>query len=197
MSITTYAELQAAVADFLNREDLTVIPTFISLAEARLNRDLKHWKMEVRSEATFNQQYEVLPSDWRTAKRVALLNDVALRNEGSEKILKYRSESALTGKPCFYAIVGGQIELYPTPDGDYDGEMVYYANIPALSDSNTSNWLLAYAPDVYLYGTMMHTAPYLGDDDRLTWAALYQSGIDELNEESAAAEYSGSTLVMK
>ena len=43
MAITTYAELKTAIANWLNREDLTsVIPDFISLAEADFNRKLRH-----------------------------------------------------------------------------------------------------------------------------------------------------------
>jgi len=45
MAITTYAELQSAITDFLNRDDLTAVaPTFISMAEANLGRDIRHWR---------------------------------------------------------------------------------------------------------------------------------------------------------
>ena len=47
MSITTYAELKTAIADFLNRDDLSsVVDTFIDLAEARIQREIRHYKME-------------------------------------------------------------------------------------------------------------------------------------------------------
>ena len=50
MAITTYAELQSSIADFLDRDDLTsVIPTFISLAEADMNRQIRHWRQEKRA----------------------------------------------------------------------------------------------------------------------------------------------------
>ena len=49
MAITTYDELKTSVADFLNRDDLTsVIPDFITMAEADLNRNVRHWRMEGR-----------------------------------------------------------------------------------------------------------------------------------------------------
>ena len=52
MPITTYTELKAAIADFLNRDDLSaVVPTFISLAEADIQRRVRHWRMEKRSTA--------------------------------------------------------------------------------------------------------------------------------------------------
>ena len=43
MALTTYTELKASIADFLNRDDLTtVIPDFITLAESQINRDVRH-----------------------------------------------------------------------------------------------------------------------------------------------------------
>ena len=41
-----YSELKSAIADFLNRQDLTsVIPTFIKFTEADINRKLRHRRM--------------------------------------------------------------------------------------------------------------------------------------------------------
>ena len=67
MAITTYAELKTAVADWLNRSDLTaVIPSFIALAESHFNQEerLRNQKSIVRATATFNQEYEALPGDY-------------------------------------------------------------------------------------------------------------------------------------
>ena len=47
MAIGTYAELQTAVANWLDRDDLTDrIPEFIALSEARMNRVLRLSMME-------------------------------------------------------------------------------------------------------------------------------------------------------
>ena len=57
MALTNYSELKSSIADFLNRDDLTsVIPTFISLAEAQFARDLRHYKMENRATGTIDSQ---------------------------------------------------------------------------------------------------------------------------------------------
>ena len=41
MSLDTYSNLQTSIANFLARDDLTTnIPDFISLAEARMSREL-------------------------------------------------------------------------------------------------------------------------------------------------------------
>ena len=70
--------------------------------------------------------------------------------------------------------------------------MLYYGRIPALSDIETSNWLLNDAPDVLLYGALLQSAPYLVDDARVqVWAGLYQSGVEALNIENEKARVSG------
>ena len=102
------------------------------------------------------------------------------------------------GEPRFYAISAGQLEFFPTPDGDYQGSMIYYADIPALSDETPSNWLLAEYPDAYLYGSLIHSAPFLHEDERLTaWAALHESAIELINRESEQAKFGGSGARVK
>jgi hypothetical protein len=83
--------------------------------------------------------------------------------------------------------------VYPTPDTTYTVEMVYYSKIVPLDNINTSNWLLTYFPDAYLYGTLMHSAPYLGEDARMqVWSALYEKAIDGINADSDKAKFGGS-----
>ena len=92
-----------------------------------------------------------------------------------------RAASTANGKPLFYTMIGTEIQVYPVPSGDYTAEMVYYSKIPSLSDSETTNWLLTLAPDIYLYGALMQSAPYLQDDNRLSvWNALYQKKIEDI-----------------
>lgn len=196
----TYTTLQTQIASFLNRDDLTAqIPTFILLAEAEMNRDIRHWKMEKRAEATFNERYEPLPSDWIEAKRVSINGDRQLDLVSQAKMLEYREQTGnVAGKPRYYTLSAAQIELYPTPDEDYPGSMIYRSEIEALGDSVASNWVLAEAPDVYLYGSLKHSAPYLQEDPRLgVWEGMYAKAVATLNARSKQAEYSGVGLAIR
>lgn len=202
MTISTYAALKSAIADFLNRDDLAaMIPTFISLAEADINRKLRHWNMEKRSVAEINSQYSAVPSDWIETIRFRLTDgsSSALDLMTQADMVDYRAASFdAAGRPAYYAVSGGQFEFFPTPSDVYHAELLYYAKIAGLSDSNTSNWLLLDAPDLYLYGALIHSAPYLAEDARVSvWAALYQSALDGLNATSEAARYSGAGLKLK
>jgi hypothetical protein len=196
MTIATYAELQSAIADFLNRQDMTsVIPTFIALAEAQIARDVRHWRMIEQTTLTVDGQYEAIPADWvETIRMVLSTSDRRRLETGSlNELMDRRHRDDTVGAPMLYAHVGDQFEFYPTPDGSYSVELTYYKTIPALSVSNTSNWLLTQAPDVYLYGSLIQSAPYLSDDQRATiWAGFYAASVSQLNAASDAARTSGS-----
>ena len=202
MAISTYTELKTSIASWLNRDDLTsVIPDFISLAEAGINRDLRHYKMIERADATLDSRYVQLPADWMETVRFSITSGNTYRLElvSRDDMLEYRQKTADTsGRPKFYANIGDTIEVFPTPDADYTMQLQYYAKTPALSDSNASNWLLLDAPDVYLYGTLIQSAPYLQDDARTqTWAALYAAALQSLQKASDDTRFAGSGLRMR
>lgn len=192
MALANYTDLQASIADTLNRDDLTAsIPNFIVLAEAALNRDLRHWRNENRAIAPVSTRYTALPSDFIEPIRMELSDDKTKVSLMSHYEMQTQREASgdKVGKPLNYNITQGEVELYPTPDSTYNLEMYYYGKIPALSSSNATNDVLTYFPDAYLYGSLLHTAPYLGDDQRTqVWASLYQSTVNAINTQSDSAK---------
>jgi hypothetical protein len=201
VSITTYSELKTAVANWLNRDDLTsVIPDFIALTEADMDRKIRHWRMEQRSTADIDARYTQLPSGFMEAVRFHLEVDERPIDLVTPVFMQKQrqSNSDTSGRPLYYSIIAGQIEVWPTPDSAYTGELYYYARTTPLDDSNTSNWILNYFPDAYLYGALTHSAPYLVDDQRTqVWASLYQNAIDGINSNNEKAKFGGSGLRMQ
>jgi len=197
MAITTYAELKTSITDFLNRDDLTTVtPTFISLAEADMQRRVRHWRQEKRSNANLNSRYSDVPSDFLEVIRFGVTgdNNSTLEMISQSQMLDRRMQNGNTsGSPRYYALTAGEIELFPSPSAITSTELYYYSKIDALSASTASNWMLANHPDAYLYGSLVHSAPYLSDDSRITmWAALYQAAIDAINAESESVKFGGS-----
>lgn len=186
-----YAELQQAIADFLNRDDLAAtVPTFIRLAEAQIARDVRHWRMERIKEADFDEAFEVLPADWLETIRLQL-DGMPMQLASREEIARWRRGNS-SGQPRFFCHAAGRFEVWPIPDGVRRAELLYRARVPALSDAEPVNWLLTEAPDVYLYGALLQSAPYLVDDERTqTWGALYSAAVANLNRASEAARFSG------
>lgn len=201
MTITTYATLKSAVADFLDRQDLTsAIPTFIAFAESAHRRDIRDRRMITRASLTLDAQFEALPTDWLETIRITIdANPVRELQQASLSDLAFRRTGNVdtTGAPVMFAHIGPDIELWPTPNESYTASITYYAKATALSADSDTNWLLSAAPDAYLYGALMHSAPYLKDDARVAlWAGLYQQAVQGLAQESEQARY-GSPLRMR
>jgi len=200
MALDTFSGLKTTIADYLNRDDLTsVIPSFITLAEAKFNRKLRVRQMVKRATATLDTQYFAFPSDFLQAKEFQLnTNPITYLQYVTQNQGDYGSQNnyITVGRPQFYTIIGTQIEVIPTRDTGYTGELTYYGKIPALSDANTSNWLLAYAPDLYLYGALVEATPYLKDDERLaTWSQLYTNSLGDIEIADQRASVASTPIV--
>ena len=204
MALNTFTALKASIADFLNRDDLTaVIPDFITLAESQINRDVRHWKMESRSsgQQSGGDEYMQIPADWVETIRLHLTGTgtsaVNLISRDAMADKRERNEDT-SGTVMYYTHADGQFQLYPTPSAETNFELLYIQKLTALSGSNADNWLLLEAPDVYLYGALIHSAPYLAEDERVAiWAQMYSAAVARLNEASESARYSGSGLRLK
>ena len=111
---------------------------------------------------------------------------------------EYRySTSDTVGQPRYFTIFGSEIELAPTPDAAYTIEMVYRKNIPTLA-SNDPNWLLTLAPDLYLYGALMESAPYIKEDGRLqTWGSGFSAALDGLNNLGLTSTFNAGPMTVR
>lgn len=123
MPITTYAELKTSITDFLNRDDLTTVaPTFISLAEADMQRRVRHWRQEKRSNANLNSRYSDVPGDFLEVIRFGVTgdNNSTLEMISQSQMLDRRMQNGNTsGSPRYYALTAGEIELFPSPLSNY------------------------------------------------------------------------------
>lgn len=198
-TITNYTTLQSTIADYLNRADLTAqIPTFIQLAEADFNTRLRTREMIVRAEAQSSNEYVQLPADWLEAINLHIIDGAQPLRFVTLDEADYINKQQIFSNVAAYSLMNGAIELIPAPGGDIDIEMIYYGKITPLSSEVATNWLLTKAPDVYLYGSLLHAQPFLMDDQRLpVFAALYNARIEALNEESMKSTHSGSPLVAR
>jgi hypothetical protein len=198
----TYAELKTAIANYLNRSDLTSdLDTFIDNVEAELNRRLRTKDMIKRATATADSQYLTVPTDWIEAINVEITsNDFSpLFQQSIESLDVYRkSNNNSTGQPVYFAMVDDSIELAPTPDGEYTLQLTYYAKISALSDSNTSNFVSVSHPDVYLYGALKHASIFLMEDERIPmFTQQFEKALEEMRLEQEKAAFGKGSLMMR
>lgn len=172
MAITTYSELKTAVENWLDHQLFTSrVPEFIALFEAVANRRLRVRQQETSTTLTPSSGDASLPSDYLSWRSV-------LSGADSGRELQYvtpvymnlRYSSSDTDVPSVFTIVGSTLKIRPIDSSDLT--LVYYAKVPALSDSATTNWLLTAHPDLYLFGSLVEAEVFGVNDERLSmWKA--------------------------
>lgn len=176
--MSDYAALQADVADWLVRSDLSVqIPTFIRLAEGMHARDVRVYSMMQRRRAIgTGERYLAFPDNFLEARRLWIVDGEKLM-QVTPDALEIRSG----GLPRTYC-TAREIELDSPISDEVTVEMIYYAPFTALSAPTDTNWLLDNAYDAYLYGSLVAAEPYLRNDERVAlWSAGYRAAIEALN----------------
>ena len=200
MALDTFANLKASIGTWLARSDLTSnIPDFITIFESIANRDIRHRRMVTTTTLTTSAQTATVsvPNDFLEARTLILQTD-------PRKVLTFVTPQQLAanwpgagdfGAPSEYTVIGSSFKLGKIPDAAYSIECEYYQKIPSLSDSQTTNWLLTYHPDVYLYGSLLQSAPFIKNDERIPmWGSFLERSIEGLNGESDRSLWSAGPL---
>ena len=203
MAITTYSNLKTTISSYLNREDLTAyLGDFITLAESRLNRELRVREM-VNIDTSTNtvagtQSYD-LPTGYIEATTVIYQNDpfTTLKFMANTDFYNKYNSSQSSGTPNFFTIVGTKILLGVQPDSATTLQINYYKKLTALSDSNATNDILTNYPELYLYASLAESSPFLMQDERLqVWAGLYKEALSLSNLASSKGSTTSSPLQM-
>lgn len=188
MAITTRSELITAVSNWLRRPSIvSFIPDFISLCEADLQRRLKVGEQELVATltTTAGNASVTLPVGFSKMRRLRLMQSYGDTDLWPVALAPSDDQNwNYEGRPRAVSMVGNTLNIRPVPDSAYTLEMNYYAKFTPLTALNPTNWILTDNPDVYLYGTLMQSAPYLGSDNRLPlWEGGYNSAVAGINRE--------------
>ena len=199
MAISNYSELQTAVANWLDRDDLPArIPEFIALAEARFNRVLRLRSMEAKYTANTvaSQRNLALPTGYIQMRNFQVnTNPLTTLSYVTPEIYDRLWGGSTSGTPKFYTILANEVSLGPIPASVQEVEMLFYKKFDNLSGSVATNWLITNAPDIYLYGSMLEAEPFIMNDERVPlWAAALERGVSDLQEQDNKDRHSGSAL---
>lgn len=186
MAIGNYPELQTAIAGWLHRSDLaTKAPEFIALAESRLNRLLRLSVMESSEPvvAVTGSRFIAIPAGF--IEPLALWIELA---SGRSELRFYQASalpvSSSSGEPDCWTVDGVNIAFERPADQAYSLTLRMLKSF-SLSDAQQTNWLLTNHPDLYLYGALIESAPYIRDDTR---TAFWQERFDRALSEVQAKE---------
>ena len=187
MAITTYAELQAAAANWLVRGDLTArIPEFIALAEARLNRVLRTRlaESEVTLTAIVGSRTIPLPAGF-TEPLALWIVDGGQRTALRFAEPRLAAASTAAGRPQSWGVDGATLAFNRPCDQAY-GLVLRMLVKFALSDAAPTNGLLTDGPDVYLFAALCEAGPFLRDDDLAqAYEARLARAVGEINGKDA------------
>jgi hypothetical protein len=184
MAVSTYAELVAAVADELERTDLTSkIPDFVLFFEAMCNygdqakdfNALRVHAMETTTTGTPDSSGEfTLNSSALGIKRMTYLGDTRdrLTFVPADAIDEMYGTLA-AGDPSVYTVEGTTVKIRPVSQTSV--QYTYWTKIPALV-TNSTNWLLTAYPQAYLYGSLHFAHVYLKDAEAAVGALMMVKG---------------------
>ena len=194
----TFASLQVDLRRYLERgftlaDDPYVyeqLPRLINMAERRIARDLKiqGFIVAVTTPMAIGVSTYAKPNRWRdTISMTTKINNTLtpIFTRSYEYCRSYWPNATQTAQPEFYADYDYTHWLIvPTPNAAYDLEVLYYELPVLLDDTQQTNWLTDYAPNLLLFAALLEATPFLKNDDRITtWQNFYQSAANALNTE--------------
>jgi hypothetical protein len=203
--ITNYSTLQANVIEWLNRagdaELIAAVPTMIQLAEGQLRRDERVRDLVFDAAFSITADDQAMPSgidhieSWYHDGGIYFgeIETVPL-----ERLSILKTRHGVSGVPRFAALIPSEtagtftVRFAPVPSGTYTTVLSYKPLLVALGVGNPTNWLLLSHPDIYLYATLVESAPYLKDDPRLaTWHGELEMRLEALHRQIERQRFSG------
>ena len=196
-SISNYSELVTALTKWFLADDLSEdADEIIALAESYFNAKLRLRQMETIATLTAASNVYTLPTDYIEYKRVVEKASTRRRLEFiTEDAVDQLYPSRTSGLSNHFTIIGSS--LYTFPLSSTDVELTYYAKIPALSSSNTTNWLLTAHPNLYLHACMLYAAELVKDDGKLaTESTFVQNYVDLLHSADNRAKFANAGVTL-
>lgn len=196
-TIIDYSGLKSAIGSFMSRSDIAATADdLIGLTEGYLNVELRCREMETKTDLTPTDNVCTLPTDYLEYKRVVELASIRRK-------LEYITEDAAdsiyptrcSGLASHFTIIGDELTALPLSANDI--ELTYYRKIPALSDTNTTNWLLTRLPNLYLHGCLFHAAELTRNTEKMaTEGTLVEKYIASLTALDNRAKFANAGVTL-
>jgi len=200
--IMTYDSLVLNIQQYMERDDpdfIAQIPNLIALAESSIAAELKTYMQLIVVETSLATNQTILnkPARWR--KTVSMkVNGQPVLLRSQDYVSMYLSESS-GGQPLYYADYDyNNWNFAPAPNQSYPVEIVYYAEIQPLDETNQQNLWTAIAPQAMLYGALLQAQGYLKALDKLpVWKQYYTDAITALKKEDDARRIDRNTTIQE
>ena len=203
-AVLTYTSLYSDVRQYLERlGDTTLneqIPRFISLAEYRVSQEVKILPAInfVTSNFVSGTSVYQKPGRLRDIEFINFSAGVAgfettapfnrrinLLRRTYDFCREFHPDPTATGVPVYYSDYGmANLLIVPTPNAAYPFEIGYYERAEPLSDSNQTNWMTIYAPNLLLFACLWEASKFLKNFDMAKeWQDEYNRAARALSNE--------------
>ena len=191
--MSTFSQLQTDIKNYMEddgTEFTTSLTQFISNTELKLSRDLStpEFKRKVTSAFTANDPFLTMPTDLVTLEHLQVIDSnvrTMLQLKSDEFLTEFWPNRTSTGVPRYYTYFDtSTIYVAPTPSSNLSLELSYKRRLPALSSSNTSNFLTTDAYDALLYGCLIEASLFNRNDKLVQYyTELYKKAVADVNRE--------------
>lgn len=205
--VLTYNTLTESVKNYLERMDVSLvsqIPLFIMLGQRRAARDLKilGLKIAITDNLIIADGVIAKPTRWlndssfnigtNVGASMAYSTRVSLLQRSYEWCRTYWPDPTKLGTPKYYASDYNYNYwfLVPTPIEQFPYEILYYETPPFIDETLSTNFLTESVPEIILYATLLETASYVKDDERIpVWTDYYEKAKKNVGEEDMKRIY--------
>lgn len=212
MSVSTYAGIKAAVADYLERTDLTtpIANDFFPLMQAKMyfghGTDIQPLRIRAMIDSAI-----ITPDSGGSFSITSNCGSGFLHflelvptTAGSPSLdyvdpWQFRKQvdalQSTTGPQYVYTVEGGTVYLAPAAVTTISAK--WYEKFTALSGDSDTDWIILNAPHVYMDGCLMEACAYLQDEREAMFRQKFAAGIRALNMTDQRQRASGSTPVAR
>jgi hypothetical protein len=202
-AITGYASLKTAMADTLARSNLTsFLDNFIQSWEEDFLREPKNFGrwMETSLSSAIASSVVAVPSAYLGLKYAYVNGSPSSRLDrvSLNQLYGRYPRGGTTSTPVWISRDTSNFVFGPEPDSTYTIKGVYWAKptlIRSFAADAAAHWIIVNAPDLALYGSLLHSAPFLRNDSRLgTWQTLYNMALSSYRRLHDEEDNSGSPI---
>lgn len=200
-----YSEIKTAVLAYADRYDIEVdthYASWLPIVEGRINSEIasRLSLVDLVIPITSTDKEFAFPDDLLFLKQVSYVKD-----NGVPIILPYVVEyfvDALISDGVsknYYTVTSNALKIAINLANDSTEELIlkYEQKVPALDDTvNTTNWLAANYPNVYIFGLLVEAYAFVKDAEAAQlWDARFKESLSLINSEDYRHKWSGKTLL--
>ena len=168
-----FQTLKTNVAGALGRTD---VPDYVyTFMMADINRDLRLLDMQKETTLAATSNAVALPADFMAVE--SLYVDNTAMQPITSQALGVRHDTS--GKPYYYSVSNGSLNLMPAPDGAYSLELRYYAKLADFFGATDTNDVITDHPSLFMYAALRHAAVWKQDVELAgAYDKVYSSTLD-------------------